>query len=87
MRKKFRVIDTGHLGAAENMALDESILEAREEDKIPDTIRFLSFNPHAALVGWKCTNNVGDFHRDGKLLMDRDLFVWAWRPNYINVLF
>jgi len=52
MKKKIRVIDTGHLSAAENMALDEAMLEAREEDRIPDTIRFLSFNPPAALVGY-----------------------------------
>lgn len=47
----FRVLDTGHLSAAENMALDEAILAAREEGSVPDTIRFLSFKPHAALVG------------------------------------
>ena len=49
--KKLRVIDTGHLSAAENMALDAAILEARELDLIPDTLRFLSFKPHCALVG------------------------------------
>ncbi|MCE5329231.1 DUF116 domain-containing protein [bacterium] len=47
----FRVIDTGELTAAENMALDSIILELREENLIPDTIRFLSFKPHSALVG------------------------------------
>jgi lipoate-protein ligase A len=47
----FRVIDTGELTAAENMALDSIILELREENLVPDTIRFLSFNPHSALVG------------------------------------
>ena len=51
MKTIFRVIDTGNLSAAENMALDEAMLEARAEGLIPDTIRFLSFNPHAALVG------------------------------------
>ncbi len=51
MKKKFRVIDTGSLSAAENMALDEAILEARHEGSSPDTIRFLSFDPHAALIG------------------------------------
>ncbi len=49
--KKVRVIDTGHLSAAENMALDAAILEAREKNLIPDTLRFLSFKPHCALVG------------------------------------
>ncbi len=51
MKKKFRVIDTGCLSAARNMALDEAMLEARHEGSSPDTIRFLSFYPHAALVG------------------------------------
>ena len=47
-----RVLDTKALSAAENMALDEAILEAREENLVPDTIRFLSFEPHCALVGF-----------------------------------
>ncbi len=50
--KKIRVIDTGKLTAAENMALDEALLELREENLIPDTIRFLSFNPHCVLSGY-----------------------------------
>jgi lipoate-protein ligase A len=49
---KIRVLDTKALSAAENMALDEAILEAREDNLIPDTIRFLSFEPHCALVGF-----------------------------------
>jgi len=49
---KIRVIDTGFLDAAENMALDETILELREENVIPDTIRFLSFKPHCVLAGY-----------------------------------
>jgi len=48
---KFRVLDTGPLSAAENMALDSIILELREENLVPDTIRFLSFKPHSALIG------------------------------------
>ena len=51
MKEKFRLIDTGYLTAAENIALDEAMLQAREEGHVPDTIRFLSFKPHAALVG------------------------------------
>ncbi|MHB1345995.1 MAG: lipoate--protein ligase family protein, partial [Candidatus Humimicrobiaceae bacterium] len=50
-KNKFRVIDTGRLTAAQNMALDSTILELREENLVPDTIRFLSFSPHCALVG------------------------------------
>lgn len=48
---KIRVIDTGSLSAAENMALDETLLELRDENKIPDTVRFLSFEPHSVLSG------------------------------------
>ncbi|MGQ9464765.1 MAG: lipoyl protein ligase domain-containing protein [bacterium] len=47
-----RFIDTGTLTAAENMALDELLLELRGKNKIPDTIRLLQFNPPAALVGF-----------------------------------
>ncbi|MBN1298660.1 MAG: lipoate--protein ligase family protein, partial [Actinobacteria bacterium] len=50
-KKKVRVLDTGHLSAAENMALDAAILQARDENLVPDTIRFLSFRPHCALIG------------------------------------
>ena len=51
-KSKIRVIDTGFLNASENMALDETILKLREENVIPDTIRFLSFKPHCVLVGY-----------------------------------
>ncbi|MGZ8891012.1 MAG: lipoyl protein ligase domain-containing protein [Nitrososphaeraceae archaeon] len=52
IKNKIRVIDTGYLSASENMCLDEAMLQAREEESIPNTIRFLSFNPHSALVGY-----------------------------------
>jgi len=51
MTSKLRVVDTESLSAAENMALDETLLELKEENLIPDTIRFLSFNPHCVLAG------------------------------------
>ncbi len=38
--------------AAQNMALDEALLELRGEDKSPNTIRFMQFNPPAVLVGF-----------------------------------
>lgn len=47
----WRLLDTGRLSAAENMALDETLLEAKGPG-IPDTIRFLQFSPPAALVGY-----------------------------------
>lgn len=50
--EKWRLLDTGVLSAAENMALDEVILEARSKNIIPNTLRFLQFSPPAVLVGY-----------------------------------
>lgn len=50
--KKWRLLDTGCRRAAENMALDDVILECRARDLIPNTLRFLQFDPPAALVGY-----------------------------------
>ena len=50
--KTFRLLDTGPLTAAENMALDETLLELISEGKSPDTIHFLRFAPKAVLVGF-----------------------------------
>jgi len=47
----FRLIDTGNLTAAENMALDQTILESCDKGIADNTIRFLSFKPHCVLVG------------------------------------
>jgi lipoate---protein ligase len=47
-----RVIDTGLLSGAENMAWDEALLTARAQGIIPDTLRFLRFSPPVALVGF-----------------------------------
>jgi len=38
--------------AAENMALDDTLLELKGQGKIPNTIRFLQFSPPAVLVGY-----------------------------------
>jgi lipoate-protein ligase A len=43
-------IDTGVRRAAENLALNRALLEARRAAEIPGTVRFLRFTP-AALVG------------------------------------
>ncbi len=48
--RHFRVIDTGIRDGRSNIAFDRALIEARKEEKIPDTIRFLRFRP-AALVG------------------------------------
>ena len=50
--KKWRLLDTGKLSAAENMALDDAILRYRSGNLIPNTMRFLQFDPPAVLVGY-----------------------------------
>ena len=47
----WRLLDTGSLSAAENMALDEVLLELKAEQKIPPTLRFLQFSRPTVLVG------------------------------------
>lgn len=47
----FRLLDTGLLSAAENMALDEIIVEEVACGRSLPTLRFLQFSPPAALVG------------------------------------
>ncbi len=48
----WRLLDTGQRTAAENMCLDESLLQARARGIVPNTFRFLQFKPHCALVGF-----------------------------------
>ncbi len=48
--KPFRVIETGPHGGRESTALDQALIDARQENKIPDTIRFIRFRP-SALIG------------------------------------
>ena len=48
----WRVIDTGVLSGAENIAWDEALLQARSRGLIPDTLRYLRFSPPVALVGY-----------------------------------
>ncbi len=52
MKDEWRFIDTGFRTAAENMALDEVILEAKSREQTLNTIRFLWFKPPAVLVGF-----------------------------------
>ena len=52
MHSEWRLLDTGVRTAAENMALDEVLLIARSEGAIPDTLRFLQFDPPCVLVGY-----------------------------------
>lgn len=53
--RRWRLLDTGVRGAAENIALDAVLLDSRAAGASPDTIRFLKFQPAAALVGYHQT--------------------------------
>ncbi len=50
--QRFRLLDTGKLTAAENMALDRILLEETAAGRSLPTVRFLQFSPAAALVGY-----------------------------------
>ena len=47
----WRVIDTGLRPPAQNIALNRALLEARQAEEIPSTLRFLRFRP-SALLGY-----------------------------------
>ena len=51
MAENWRRLDTGLRPAAQNIALNRALLEAREADEIPSTLRFLRFAP-CALLGY-----------------------------------
>ena len=46
----FRIIDTGVREGRSNIAFDAALIEERQADRVPDTIRFLRFPP-TALIG------------------------------------
>ena len=48
----WRLLDTPPMTAAENMAMDDTLLELKGKGKSPNTIRFLQFSPRAVLVGY-----------------------------------
>jgi len=50
--EQWTFLDTGARTAAENIALDDALLTLRNQDKTPDTLRFLRFKPNAVLVGF-----------------------------------
>ena len=52
MSSSWRLLDTGSLSAAHNMALDKVILSARSRNLVPNTVRFLQFSPQCVLVGY-----------------------------------
>lgn len=58
----WRLLDTGLRSAAENIALNRTLLEGRRDGITPNTLRFLRFEP-SALVG---------FHQDVDLELNRE---------------
>ena len=48
--KPFRVIETGPHGGRESTALDQALIDSRQQGRIPDTIRFIRFRP-SVLIG------------------------------------
>jgi lipoate-protein ligase A len=50
--RSWRLLDTGLRDAAENMALDQVLLESRAAGRSPDTLRFLQFSRPSVLVGY-----------------------------------
>ncbi len=71
---EFRLLDTGALSAAENMALDHILLEEVASGASPLTLRFLQFTPHAALVGYNQDVRLEirtDFCRDAGVSVNR----------------
>ncbi len=51
MSSAWRLLDTGVRTGAENMALDQALLNVRARGQSPNTVRFLQFSPPVALVG------------------------------------
>lgn len=88
---KWRLLDLGARTGAENMALDETLLQAMEEQKIHNTLRFMQFYPKVFLVGFHqhvedeirveyCKNNGIDINRrisgGGAILLDETQLGW-----------
>ncbi|SMO39280.1 lipoate--protein ligase family protein [Melghirimyces algeriensis] len=52
MGKTWRLLHTGWKDSAENMAIDEAILIAHSEGRVPPTIRFYGWNPATLTIGY-----------------------------------
>ncbi len=61
--EEWRLLDPGPMPAWKQMALDKVVIEARALDQVPNTLRFMEFSPHTALVG---------YHQAVDLEIDRD---------------
>jgi lipoate-protein ligase A len=49
---KWRFIHTGNRSPFDNMAIDEAILTAHSEGKVPPTVRFYGWNPATLSIGY-----------------------------------
>jgi lipoate-protein ligase A len=89
--EKWRLLDSPPMSAAENMALDQVILRARAQNRIPNTLRFMQVRPRAVLVGFHqsveqevreeyCRRNGIDINRritgGGALFFDESQIGW-----------
>lgn len=62
MQEKWGFLDTGHLDAATNMALDEKLLHWHRMGEIPPTLRFYGWSSPTLSVGYfQKTENTIDF--------------------------
>ncbi|MCL4494492.1 MAG: lipoate--protein ligase family protein [Firmicutes bacterium] len=61
--EEWRLLDPGPMPAWKQMALDKVVIEARADGQVPNTLRFMEFSPHTALVG---------YHQAVDLEIDRD---------------
>ena len=52
MRTRWRLLDLPPMSAAENMALDEVLVELRGRGHGTNTLRFLRFRPATVLLGF-----------------------------------
>lgn len=50
MAPEFRIIDTGVREGRANIAFDPALIELRQQERVPDTVRFMRFPP-TALIG------------------------------------
>jgi len=100
--KEWRIIDTGILPAYKNVAFDEVLLEADDENKNKTTLRFLRFSPSAVLIGSNqsiareiridfCKKNKIDINRrltgGGAIFFDKTQIGWEVFGNRNNPIF
>jgi lipoate-protein ligase A len=90
MAGTFRIIDTGVREGRANIAFDAALIEERQANRIPDTIRFLRFPPTALIgrhqdlsrevnLGYCAENGVGTVRRmtgGGAIYLDEGQLGW-----------